>query len=106
MSNKRKPKGVAQQMMDLEEQLWELMDATVDPAKKAEISDMCAALAKESRRLIRKKLDASTTEYLETAAALEEAAEATQAAIEDVNSVKAAIDAIAKVVDFAAKVVV
>jgi gas vesicle protein len=106
MSTKQKPKGVAQQLMDLEEQLGELIDATADPARKKELSDLCDRLAEESRRLIRKNLDASTKEYPEAAAGLEKAAEAAREAIDDVNSVKAAIDAIAKVVDLASRIVV
>jgi hypothetical protein len=98
MKTGRKPKSVAQQLMDLEEQLGELIERTPNAARKRKLAKLRSAAAEQSRRLIRQNLDTSTAEYRAAADGLREASEITRKAITGVDSVKATMDAVAKAV--------
>jgi len=106
MSAQQKPKGVAQQLMDMEEQLIGLIEVTPNAARKRKLAKLRSAAAGQSRRLIRRNLDTSTAAYQAAADGLREASEAARKAIAGVDSVKATIDAAAKAVEWASKIVV
>ena len=91
--------------MDLEEEIIALIVETSDQAQRKELSKWRKAIAKEAGRLIDANLDAATREYRETATGITKAAQATRRAIQKVNSVQTAINALARVVDFAGKLV-
>ena len=106
MKTGQKPRSMAQQLMDLEEQLGGLIEATANAARKRKLSKLRAAAAEQSRRLIRRNLDTSTAAYQAAADGLREASETTRKAITGVDSVKATMDAVAKAVEWVSKIVV
>lgn len=100
----RSEKGLAQELLDLMEDVIALGAQTTVAAERKELSRLRKALSKEADRLIEENLDESTKEYQKACACLEDACEATREAIEDVDSVKKAIDRVAKLVDIACKI--
>lgn len=104
--NEPKSKELGQQLMDAMEKTLALQNATSDPAKRTELSDVRKKLSAEAGRMIDAALDSATAEYQAAAEGLEEACALADKGIQDVNSVRGAIDALAKAADLVSKVAV
>lgn len=102
----QKPKGLGQQLMDTMEKTLALQNATGDPTKRKELSVIRKKLSAEAGRLIDAALDAATVEYKAAADGLEEACELADEGIQDVNSLQAAIGALAQAADLVSKVAI
>src|SRR5262245_58046128 len=98
--------GLAQQLLDLEAELIALIDATTNAKRRKRLITLRKKISKEAARLIDAALDDSTAEYKKVTANLEKASAAARKAIDDVNSVQAAINTVAKLVDLASKIIV
>jgi flagellin-specific chaperone FliS len=99
-------KGPAQKLIDLQEDIVALLRMTSDPEQRKQLSDLRKKYSAESRRLIAANLNASAQEYQQAAAGLETTALACREAIDRVNSVQTAINALAGALELVAKIAV
>lgn len=103
-TDKEKSKGLAQQLLDLMDEVITLTKETPDLKTRKELTKLRKAISNEAGRIIEANLSKSTKDYRAATVSLEKASQATREAIENVQSVKHAIDCIAKAVDLACKV--
>lgn len=105
-TSKYNPKGPAQQLLDMQEKIIALQTATSNPEQRQQLSTLRKKISAEAGRLIDASLDPSTLEYQEAAAGIENASEAVRKGINDVNSVQAAINALAIAADMVSKIAI
>lgn len=101
---KKKKRGLAQRLMDLEEQALTLHDSTTNPAERRELLELAGQLSAEASRLIDLKLSSSTRKYAAATRGLDAACEATQEEIEKVDNVRGAIAKISAALELVCKI--